>query len=114
LKLLLDEMYPSLIARELRARGHDVVSVHESIASGTPDEQVLDDARFEGRAVVTENVRDYRPLAEALLADGDSHAGVTFTTAKRWPRSDPGGLITALEQLLTSRSEQPVDIELWL
>ena len=114
MKLLLDEMYPSLIARELRARGHDVVSVHESPGSGTSDEQVLDHARSEGRAVVTENVRDFRPLAEALLAAGDSHAGLVFTTEKRWPRTSPGALITALDGLLASTSEQPVDAELWL
>ncbi|HSI97574.1 MAG TPA: DUF5615 family PIN-like protein [Gaiellaceae bacterium] len=42
MKLLLDEMYPSLIARELRARGHDVVSVHERPGSGTPDDEVLE------------------------------------------------------------------------
>ena len=90
-------MYPSLIARELRARGHDVVSVHESPGSGTPDEQLLDHARAEGRALLTENVRDYRPLAEALLVAGDSHAGLVFTTEKRWPRASPGALITALD-----------------
>jgi hypothetical protein len=114
LRLLLDEMYPSLIASELRTRGHDVVSVHESPGSGTSDEQVLDHARSDGRAVVTENVRDYRPLAEALLAAGDSHAGLVFTTEKRWPRTDPGALITALDALLASTSEQPVDAEIWL
>jgi predicted nuclease of predicted toxin-antitoxin system len=114
LKLLLDEMYPSLIARELRARGHDVVSVHESPGSGTLDEQVLDHARAEGRAVVTENVRDYRPLAEALLVAGESHAGLVFTTEKRWPRRDPGALITALEAMLASTPGQPIDTELWL
>lgn len=107
-------MYPSLIARELRARGHDVVSVHESPGSGTSDERVLDHARSEGRSVLTENVRDYRPLADALLAAGDGHAGVVFTTDKRWPRHDPGALITALDKLLTSTPEQPVDAELWL
>ena len=114
MKLLLDEMYPSLIARELRARGHDVVSVHKSPGSGTPDEQVIDHARTEGRAVVTENVRDFRPLAEALLAAGDSHAGLVFTTEKRWPRVDPGGLINALDALVGSTPKQPVDAELWL
>jgi hypothetical protein len=114
LKLLLDEMYPSLIARELRARGHDVVSVHESPGSGTPDEQVLDHARSDARAIVTENVRDFRPLAEALLAAGESHAGLVFTTEKRWPRSDPGSLIGALDGLLTSTAEQPADAEFWL
>jgi uncharacterized protein with PIN domain len=114
LKLLLDEMYPSFIARELRARGHDVVSVHESPGSGTSDEQVLDHARSDGRAVVTENVRDYRPLAEAVLAAGDSHAGLVFSTTKRWPRTDPGSLITALDELAASTTSQPVDMEIWL
>ena len=114
MRLLLDEMYPSLIARELRARGHDVVSVHESPGRGTSDEEVLDHARSEERAVVTENVRDYRPLAEALLASGNSHAGLVFTTSRRWPRTDPGSLITALDTLITSTPHQPVDAEIWL
>jgi len=114
LKLLLDEMYPRFIAEELRIRGHDVVSVHEAPGSGTADEDVFEHARSAGRAVLTENVRDYRPLAEALLTAGESHAGLVFTTNKRWPRSDPGALISALEALLASTSEQPVDSELWL
>ena len=74
MKLLLDEMYPSRIADELRTRGHDVLSVDQAPGSGTPDEDVLEHARSEGRALVTENVRDYRPLAEMLLASGLSHA----------------------------------------
>ena len=82
MKLLIDEMYPRVIARELRARGHDATSVHEAPGRGTLDEEVFDHARSEGRAVVTENVRDYRPLAEALLAAGDGHAGLVFTTDK--------------------------------
>lgn len=107
-------MYASLIADELRARGHDVVSVHQTPGRATPDDELLDHARSQGRAVVTENVRDFRPLAEALLAAGGSHAGVVFTTEKRWPRRDPGALITALDELLTLMTEQPVDAELWL
>ena len=107
-------MYPSLIARELRTRGHDVVSVHEAPGRGTPDDEVFDYARSDGRAVVTENISDYRPLAEALLVAGESHAGVVFTTDKRWPRSEPGALVTALDGLLIAMPEQPVDAELWL
>lgn len=107
-------MYPRFIADELRDRGHDVVSVHEAPGRGTPDDEVFDHARSEGRAVVTENIRDFRPLAEALLAAGESHAGVLFTTDKRWPRSDPGALVNAFDELLTSTSEQPIDVELWL
>jgi len=107
-------MYPNWIAEELRARGHDVVSVHMTPGSGTTDEGVFDHARSEGRAVVTENVSDYRPLAEALMIEGESHAGLVFTTDKRWPRSNPGALLTALEALLTSTLEQPLDAEIWL
>ena len=114
MKLLLDEMYASLIARELRVRGHDVVSVHEAPGRGTPDNEVLDRARSGGRAVVSENVRDYRPLAEALLAGGESHAGLVYTTDKRWPRADPGSLITAIDELLNATPHQPVDAEIWL
>lgn len=107
-------MYPSFIAEELRARGHDVASVHEAPGSGTTDQAVFGHARSEGRTVVTENVRDYRPLAEAFLAAGERHSGLIFTTNKRWPRSDPGALIVALETLLASTPDQPVDSELWL
>jgi hypothetical protein len=54
------------IARELTARGHDVQSV-----AGHPDREALSDpevlslARAERLAVVTNNVRDFRPLHEA-------------------------------------------------
>ena len=90
MRLLLDEMYPGLIAREVRARGHDVTSVDEAPGRGTPDEELFDHARPEGRAVVTENIQDYLPLADRLLATGGSHAGLVFTSPRRWPRSDPG------------------------
>lgn len=75
---------------------------------------MLDHARSQGRSVVTENVRDYRPLAEALLVSGNSHAGLVFTTSRRWPRTDPGSLITALDMLITSTPHQPVNAEIWL
>src|SRR5690348_4259815 len=107
-------MYPRLIAAELRARGHDAVSVHDSPGSGASDDDVLAYAIAAGRAVLTENVRDYRPLAAALLTAGESHTGLVFTTSRRWPRSDPGQLITALVALLKSTPDQPADVELWL
>jgi hypothetical protein len=107
-------MFPSRIARELRAQGYDVISVHESPGRGASDEQVFDFAQVDRRAVVTENVRDYRPLAAALLSAGEDHAGLVLTTGKRWPRSDPGGLIAALEQLLASTPEHPLNTEFWL
>jgi uncharacterized protein DUF5615 len=113
-KLLLDEMYPSLIARELRARGHDVLSAHETPGRGTPDEELFDHARADGRAVVTENIRDYRPLAERVIAAGGNHAGLVFTSPGRWPRNDPGRLIKAIADVLRSTARQPIDMEIWL
>jgi hypothetical protein len=103
-----------MIAAELCARGHDAISAHDSPGSGTPDEEVLSHAIAAGRAVVTENVRDFRPLGEALLRAGKSHAGLVFTTAKRWPRTDAGQLITALDSLAAATPDQPLDAELWL
>jgi predicted nuclease of predicted toxin-antitoxin system len=111
-RLLLDEMFPAAMARELRERGHDVLSVHERPGRGADDATVLSSALAERRAVVTENVRDFRPLIAELSARGESHYGVVFTTDRRWPRSDPGRLRAALEAL--AASEQPDSAELWL
>jgi predicted nuclease of predicted toxin-antitoxin system len=113
-KLLLDEMYPRAIAEELRARGHDAVSVHDAPGPGTTDEELFDHARSEYRAVVTENIRDYRPLAEEILKAGEAHSGLILTTAKRWPRNDIGAIITALDELLATNPDEPVNEERWL
>ena len=114
MKLLLDEMYPRVIADQLRGRGHDVMSVHDAPGRGSQDADVLEYARQEGRAIVTENVRDFRPLAERAIEAGESHGGLVFTTDRRWPRHDVGGLIDALDRLLLEHPDQPVTMETWL
>jgi hypothetical protein len=110
LKLLLDEMYSDAIAVELRARGRDVVSVREITPplAGAPDEEVLEAAAALERTLVTENVRDFRPLEVGLLAEGRHHHGIVYTTDRQFPRGDPqtiGHLVRALDVLL---SEAPV------
>jgi hypothetical protein len=105
LRLLLDEMYTPAIATELRAQGHDVVSVHEAIPplAGSADEEVLKFAVSRERALVTENVRDYRPLEAALLIAGGHSHGIVYTSNRQFPRGDPattGRLVRALEALL--------------
>jgi len=88
LRLLLDEMYAPTIASQLRLRGHDVVSFHELgdlLVTGASDADVLVAAQREERTLVTENVRDYRPLESALLADGSPHAGVVYTSNRQFP-----------------------------
>lgn len=76
-------MYPRAIADQLRERGHDVISVHDAHGRGSPDPDVLEYARLEGRTIVTENVRDFRPLAERQIEAWESHAGLVFTTDRR-------------------------------
>jgi predicted nuclease of predicted toxin-antitoxin system len=98
-KLLLDEMLTPAIARELRARGHDVEAV-----AGHPDREALSDpevmaiARAEHRAVVTNNLRDYRPLHhEAIVPGGPGHFGMIFMPGGyRRTRADTGRIVAAL------------------
>jgi len=108
-RLLLDEMWPPLIAAQLRSRGHDVVAAAErSELRGRSDAAIFAAAQAEGRAVVTENVGDYRVLAAHALQQRRSHAGLIFTSNRRFPRHDQrtlGLIVTALDRLLASRTD---------
>ena len=71
MKLLIDEMWPRFVARSLRERGHDVVSVAERPTLPTqPDSVILAAAQAEGRVVVTEDAKDFRPLGLAEMSAG--------------------------------------------
>jgi Domain of unknown function (DUF5615) len=102
-KLLLDEMLTPALARELRARGHDVEAV-----AGSPDREALSDpevmtiARAGHRAVVTNTLRDYRPLHhEAIVPGGPGHFGMIFIPGSyRRTRADTGRIVAALEAKL--------------
>jgi len=102
-KLLLDEMLSPVIARELRERGHDVESV-----AGNPGREAMSDtevlalARAEHRTIVTNNLRDYRPLHnEAIVPGGDGHFGMIFMPGTyRRTKADIGRIIAALEAIL--------------
>ena len=80
MRLLLDEMLSPAIARELRGRGHDVLAVADHPGGAAlSDPEVMTLARTERRAVVTTNLRDYRPLhAEAITPGGPGHFGMIF------------------------------------
>jgi hypothetical protein len=114
MKLLLDEMYAGAVAEQLRIRGHDAVSVHDPEyrrLEGAPDADVLAAGLAEGRAVVTENVADFRRLEADALARGESTAHLIFTTDRQFPRGDPptvGRMVVALEALLSAPRTAPV------
>ncbi len=107
MKLLLDEMISWRIAAELRNRGHDVVAVKrdrpELESRGDPT--VLDAAASERRAVVTNNVRDYRVAQERMRARGEDHYGIVYTYDDTLPRNRTSFLfwVAALEELLNAR-----------
>ena len=100
---MLDEMLAPDIARELRARGYDVEAVagHHDW-EGLSDSQIMVIARTEHRAIVTNNLRDYRPLhSEAITPGGHGHFGMIFIPSNyRRAKADTARIIAALEAKL--------------
>ena len=115
--LALDEMFSPAIAAALRDLGHDVVAVAER-----PDLRAMtDDAVFawaagQGRWLVTENVKDFRPILLQALQAGSPILGLVFTTSRAFPRSrkNPGPLIQALHAWLLAGPPEPPLTEDWL
>jgi hypothetical protein len=103
LKLLLDEMLSPVIAEQLRSRGHDVEAIAGNPAcAGLPDREVVDLARSQQRAVVTNNVADFRPLHnEAIVPGGAGHFGMIFLPGDyRRTKADVGRIVIALQATL--------------
>lgn len=119
MRLLLDEHFSPRIARELRARGHDVVAVAERPdLVGRSDARLLEVIAGEGRAILSEDVADFATLARARLRDGAHHAGLVFTSARRFPRDEDGiGSIVRSVALLMEAHPAALALEsqeLWL
>ena len=88
MKLVLDEHYSKLIAEQLRARGHDVVSVKERAdLEGLLDDQLFATMAVEQRAILTENWADFGRLMQQAAASGATHYGVVFSSRQQLPRS---------------------------
>ena len=119
MKLLLDEMLSPAIARELRGRGHDVEPIAgNSDREALSDPEVLALARAEHRTIVTNNLRDFRPLHhEAITPGGAGHFGMIFMPGSyRRTKADIGRIIAALEEILTQYPGENglVNGEAWL
>lgn len=103
MKLLLDEHFSPEIARQLRARGHDVVAAAElPDLNGLTDADLLAWAGAETRVLVTEDVADFVELHRRSVLRGRPHAGLIFTSPRGFPRTRRaiGRLVAALEELL--------------
>ena len=119
MKLLLDEMLSPVIAQQLRDRGHDVQAItgqpqHEAMS----DAEVMDLARAQRRAVVTNNLVDFRPLHhEAIAPGGPGHFGMVFIAGGyRRTGADVGRIVEALEAKLAAfpGERDLADGETWL
>jgi predicted nuclease of predicted toxin-antitoxin system len=118
-RLLVDEMYPPTVAEQLRRRGHNVSAVTErSELRAFDDHQVLAVAQEERRALVTENVVDFVPLADALDQRGERHHGLVLVSPARYPRGRQhtlGQLVRALDSFLQEHpEEEPTSLRHWL
>jgi predicted nuclease of predicted toxin-antitoxin system len=116
-KLLIDEMWEQELARQLRLRGYDVVSVHErEDLAAKSDDVVFAAAQAEGRVVVTENRGDFRRLAQQMFSGGRSHCGLIFSSTRALSRHRRGALgrvVTALSAML-DEDRDLTNREIWL
>jgi len=118
-RLLVDEMYPPAVAEQLRRRGHDASAVTErSELRGCDDQQVFSVAQDERRALVTENVVEFVPLADAVDQRGGRHHGLVLVSPAKYPRGTQhalGQLVRALDCLLQEHPEEdPTSFRHWL
>jgi hypothetical protein len=78
-----DSMRRSLV-RALRARGIDVITALDAGMIGRTDEQQLEYARTQGRALYSFNVAHFYRLHTAYVTQGKSHAGIVLARQQRY------------------------------
>lgn len=119
MRVLLDEMFPPEIARQLRERWScDAIAVAElPELRSLSDDELFAFAQREGRALVSENVPDFIRLDASYRRDGKSHHGLVLTTERRFPRREAGTLgrlVLALRDLAEARHAGLADEVHWL
>lgn len=85
--------------------GHEVIAIAEQgEMRAMTDEEVFAWAATQGRWLLTENVKDFRPLVLRALQAGTTVAGILYTSSRAFPRSrkNPGPLIRAIHAWLLS------------
>lgn len=113
---MLDEQLSDEIAKALRSRGLDVQAVteREDLVERS-DAHVLEVASAEDRATVTNNIKDYRPLAAERLAGGRGHGGLILLPAKRSrARAATGALADAIEKIMRANPAGIANSEHWV
>nr|BAL56314.1 hypothetical conserved protein [uncultured Acetothermia bacterium]BAL60144.1 hypothetical conserved protein [Candidatus Acetothermum autotrophicum] len=78
-KLYLDEMIPTDLARLLRQYSYDVITAQEAGMLGKADSEHLEYASAQDRALLTFNIRDFAKLHKTWLTEGKHHAGIIIS-----------------------------------
>jgi hypothetical protein len=118
-RLALDEMFsPGIaIAGALRELGHDVVAVAERVdLRSMTDDDLFAWSAAENRWLLTENVKDFRPIMLRALQAGGAITGLLFTSSRAFPRSrrNPGPFIQAVHAWLSGGLPASTLSEDWL
>jgi hypothetical protein len=115
-KALLDEQLSPQIAVLLRKAGCDVLAVADrDDLIGLSDRIILEVATGEGRAVITNNIKDFRPLAAEWLAQGRTHGGLILLPSSRThTRAAVAALADAIEAVLRAHPDGIAGSERWI
>ena len=116
-RLLLDQMFATELASELRRRGHRVTAVAETLALRAMNDPALFEwAAGNSEWLLTENVKDFRPLLVAAQADDHPFVNLLLTSSRSFPRSrrNPHPLTEALTAWLERPIARSPSAEEWL
>jgi hypothetical protein len=120
LRLLLDEHFSPEIARRLRELGHDVVAVKERTELiARSDRAHFASMQDQRRAIVTQDLGDFRPLLEQAMNAGETTYGLICVPHNvRLRRKAVGRLVAALDTLLKENPNEDAAVrrggEIWL
>lgn len=117
MKALLDAQLSHEIAQMLRERGLDVeaVGARDDIPDNASDAKIMEIAAGEDRAVVTHNVKDFRPIAARRLQRGQVHAGLILVpSTRRRTKAASRALADEIEQLMRANQGGLAGSERWL
>ncbi|HUZ37618.1 MAG TPA: DUF5615 family PIN-like protein [Streptosporangiaceae bacterium] len=116
MRAILDEQLSPQIAVLLRKAGYDVDAVADrDDLAGRSDRIVFEVASREGRAVVTNNIKDFRPLAAEFLAQGRAHAGlILLPSARTRSRATIAVIASAIENVLRDNPAGISASERWI
>jgi predicted nuclease of predicted toxin-antitoxin system len=115
-KALLDEQLSPQIAGLLRRAGLEVAAVADRPdLAGRSDMLIFEVACREDRAVITNNIKDFRPLAALWLSQGRAHAGlILLPSARTRTRAATSMLAEQIANILRENPDGLASSERWV